>query len=74
MSDIDDVSFTLEDDQVEQGMALICMGRATADSELETQCDWGLSLGIHDWKGASGKLSGEVKPLIGSTNWNKTKD
>jgi 2Fe-2S iron-sulfur cluster binding domain len=68
-SDIDDLSFTLDDDQIADGMALLCMSRAASDVTLETQCDWGLSLGIHDWKGASGKLVGEVDPLMGK-KWN----
>lgn len=64
-SDIDDLTFTLEEEQIEAGMALICMARAKGDCELETQCDWGLSLGIKEWSGASGKLVGEVEPLMG---------
>ena len=64
-SDIDDLSFTLDEDQIEAGMALLCMSRAKSDLTLETQCDWGLSLGIRDWEGASGKLVGEVNPLMG---------
>lgn len=64
-SDIDDISFTLDEDQIKDGMALLCMTRAKSDLVLETQCDWGLSLGIRDWEGASGKLVGEVTPLMG---------
>lgn len=64
-SDVDDLSFTLEDDQIEAGMALLCMARAASDVKLETQCDWGLSLGFSDWKGATGKLVGGVDPLMG---------
>ena len=64
-SDVDDLSFTLDEDQIEAGMALLCMARAKGDVTLETQCDWGLSLGIKDWEGASGKLVGEVSPLMG---------
>jgi 2Fe-2S iron-sulfur cluster binding domain len=65
MSDIDDLSFTLDDDQVTAGMALLCMARPASDVTLETQCDWGLSLGIREWEGASGKLVGGVQPLMG---------
>eukprot|EP00892_Ulva_mutabilis_P008109 jgi/Ulvmu1/5670/UM024_0017.1 len=64
-SDVDDLEFTLEPEQIEAGMALLCMSRATSDVVLETQCDWGLSLGITEWQGASGKLVGEVSPLMG---------
>lgn len=64
-SDVDDLEFTLEPEQIEAGMALLCMSRATSDVVLETQCDWGLSLGITEWQGASGKLVGEVNPLMG---------
>ena len=49
-SDVDDLSFTLDDDQIEKGMALLCMSRATSDLKIETQCDWGMSLGFEDWK------------------------
>ena len=72
-SDIDDLSFTLDDDQIEAGMALLCMSRAKGDVTLETQCDWGLSLGIRDWEGASGKLVGEVTPLMGK-KWSELTD
>jgi hypothetical protein len=64
-SDVEDLSFTLDDEEIEAGMALICMSRATSDVELETQCDWGLSLGYKEWTGASGKFVGEVNPLMG---------
>jgi hypothetical protein len=64
-SDIDDISFTLDEDQVKDGMALLCMTRAKSDLVLETQCDWGLSLGVRDWGGATGKLVGDVSPLMG---------
>jgi hypothetical protein len=64
-SDIDDLSFTLEEEQIKKGMALLCMTRAKSDLTIETQCDWGLSLGYKEWEGASGKLVGEVSPLMG---------
>jgi hypothetical protein len=56
MSDIDDLSFTLSEDEQAQGMALLCMARATSDCEIETQCDWGYSLGVCEWKGEAGGL------------------
>lgn len=46
-------------------MTLLCMARPTADCEIETQCDWGYSLGVGDWKGASGKFSSTPDPLMG---------
>ncbi len=64
-SDIQDLSFTLTDAEVEAGMALICMARAKGDVSIETQCDWGYSLGICDWQGASGKFSASPDPLMG---------
>ena len=62
-TDIDDLSFTLDDDQIEQGMALICMTRAAGNVTLETQCDWGVRLGYTEWQGATGKLSGTPRPM-----------
>lgn len=46
-------------------MTLPCMARATSDCEIETQCDWGYSLGVGGWKGASGKFSATPDPLMG---------
>lgn len=53
-----------------QGMALICMARPVSDVvRIETQSDWGYSLGVGEWKGATGHISGkEVDPL---TPWKK---
>jgi 2Fe-2S type ferredoxin len=65
MSDVDDLSFTLTEDQIDQGMALICMARPTGDVRLETQSDWGMNLGISDWRGASGSFSATPEPLMG---------
>ncbi|KAK9802992.1 hypothetical protein WJX73_006003 [Symbiochloris irregularis] len=63
-SDIQDLSFTLSEDEQEQGMALLCMSRPETDCRIETQSDWGYSLGIAEWKGPSGEISGrEVQPL-----------
>lgn len=72
-SDIPDLTFTLSEEEQAQGMALICMARAKADLVLETQCDWGYSLGVAEWKGASGKFEGKVNPLMG-TEWDKIKE
>ncbi|KAA6426585.1 MAG: ferredoxin [Trebouxia sp. A1-2] len=62
---IADLSFTLEEDEVEQGLTLICMSRPVSDVvKIETQSDWGYSLGTSDWKGATGHIAGkEVQPL-----------
>ena len=38
-----------------QGMALLCMSRPDGDCVVETQSDWGYSLGVAEWKGATGK-------------------
>lgn len=64
-SDIQDLSFTVSEDEQAQGMALICMSRAQGDVSIETQCDWGYSLGVGEWKGASGKFSASPDPLMG---------
>lgn len=49
-------------------MALICMSRALGDVSLETQSDWGYSLGVAEWKGATGQITGgKVEPLMGSS-------
>lgn len=66
-SDIDDLSFVLSDEEIEKGMALLCMSRASSDLSIETQCDWGYSLGVGDWKGATGRFSAKPDPLMGST-------
>lgn len=72
-SDIADLSFTLTDDEVDQGMTLLCMARATSDCTFETQSDWGYSLGITDWKGATGAFESKPDPLMG-TSWNDEGD
>ena len=41
-----------------QGMALLCMTRPVSDVIVETQSDWGYSLGVGDWKGPSGHIRG----------------
>lgn len=50
---------------VTQGLALLCMCRPVSDVvKIETQSDWGYSLGTSDWKGATGHIGGkEVQPL-----------
>lgn len=67
-SDVADLSFTLTDEEVEQGMSLLCMSRATSDCVFETQSDWGYSLGIAEWKGATGAFTSKPDPLMG-TSW-----
>ncbi|KAJ9511330.1 hypothetical protein QJQ45_029735 [Haematococcus lacustris] len=69
-SDIPDLSFTLDEGEQAKGMALLCMARAASDCEIETQCDWGYSLGVGEWKGASGLFANSPDPLMG-TEWNK---
>ncbi len=50
-----------------QGMALLCMARPLADCSIETQSDWGYSLGVGEWKGATGHILGrEIDPLMGA--------
>lgn len=71
MSDIPDLSFTLSENEIAEGCALICMARATSDVRMETQADWGYSLGIAEWK-TNGKFTGEVEPLMGK-QWKEIK-
>ena len=65
MSDIPDLTFTLSEEEIADGMALLCMSRPTSDVVIETQCDWGYSLGVAEWKGASGTQSATPEPLMG---------
>lgn len=56
-----------------QGMALLCMARPVGDCTIETQSDYGYSLGIAEWKGATGKITGgKVQPLMGK-KWEEIK-
>lgn len=71
-SDIDDLSFTVTEEEQAQGMALLCMSRATSDCEIETQCDWGYSLGVKEWTGATGRFSAAPDPLMGES-WQEAK-
>lgn len=57
----------------QQGMALLCMARPVGDCTIETQSDYGYSLGIAEWKGATGKITGgKVEPLMGK-KWEEIK-
>ena len=39
------------------------------DVEIETQSDWGYSLGVAEWKGATGEILGrDPTPLMGDTD------
>lgn len=49
-------------------MTLLCMARATSDCTFETQSDWGYSLGVAEWKGATGAFESRPDPLMG-TSW-----
>lgn len=64
-SDIADIEFTISKEEQEQGLAMLCMTRACSDLTIETQCDWGYSLGVKDWEGATGKFSATPDPLMG---------
>jgi len=68
-SDIADLEFTLGEDEIEAGMALLCMARPVGDVEIETQSDWGYSLGTTEWRGATGEILGrDPTPLMGDTD------
>ena len=52
-----------------QGMALLCQSRPVGDVTIETQSDWGYSLGMAEWKGATGVISGKKPESL--TPWEK---
>jgi len=51
-------------------MALICMARPVADDvRIETQSDYGYSLGTVEWAGATGSIEGgEPNTIMGRAN------
>jgi hypothetical protein len=61
------LSFTISEEEQEQGMALLCMSRPVSERiVIETQSDWGYSLGVAEWKGPTGEIAGKkVEPLMG---------
>ena len=66
---IADLSFTLEDHQVEEGLPLLCMSWPLEDCEVETQADWGYSLDTQDWPGPTGYILGkEVDSISNEAN------
>lgn len=66
-SDVADLSFCMSEEEEADGMTLLCMSRPISDVvRIETQSDWGYSLGIAEWTGATGELKGKkVNPLMG---------
>ncbi|OUS45173.1 ferredoxin I [Ostreococcus tauri] len=68
-SDIADLEFTLSEEELKSGMVLLCMARPVGDVEIETQSDWGYSLGVCEWRGATGEILGrDPTPLMGDTD------
>lgn len=69
---IPDLSFTMSEEEQADGMTLLCMARPVSDRVvIETQSDWGYSLGVCEWKGATGEIKGKkVEPLMGK-KWGK---
>jgi len=66
-SDVADLSFTIDEEEQAKGMALLCMARPLEDVAVETQSDWGYSLGVAEWKGPTGHILGrEIDPLMGA--------
>ena len=62
---IDDISFTLNESELAQGMCLPCMSRPVSDVVvLETQSDYGYSLGSAEWAGATGAIQGGTANTI----------
>ena len=68
-SDVPDLLFTMSEDEQAQGMTLLCMARPLSDRvSVETQSDWGYSLGVTEWKGPTGEILGKkVQPLMGKS-------
>jgi hypothetical protein len=64
-SDIDDLEFTVTEEQQEEGLALLCMARPIGDCEIETQSDYGYSLGVKGWEGATGYINGKDPVSLG---------
>ena len=60
---IDDITFVLEQEQLDMGFALLCMSRPVPGEAvtIEAQCDWG-NISMSNWKGAT-FFSGEPVPL-----------
>merc|ERR1712118_518692 len=56
MSDIDDLSFVID-----EGLAILCMARASSDMTIEAQCDWG-NISMTEWQGGTFK-TGSPTPL-----------
>ena len=63
-------SFSTSTPTKKQGMSLICMSRPVADTvRLETQSDYGYSLGTVEWAGATGSIEGgEANTIMGRPN------
>ncbi|KAK9825764.1 hypothetical protein WJX74_005569 [Apatococcus lobatus] len=68
-SDVEDLAFTLDEGDIERGMALLCQSRPVGDVTIETQSDWGYSLGMAEWKGATGVIAGKKPDSL--TPWEK---
>ncbi|KAL4420239.1 hypothetical protein ABPG77_011063 [Micractinium sp. CCAP 211/92] len=66
-SDIADLSFVLTDEEVDNGIFMLCMARPVSDVvRVETQSDWGYALGSNNWKGPTGHILGKsIDPLMG---------
>jgi len=64
-TDVADLEFTVSEEEQAEGMALLCMARPLEDCTVETQSDWGYSLGVGEWKGATGHILGRnIDPLM----------
>jgi len=63
---VDDLEFTLNEAELASGLALLCMARPAPDTptgtviDIETQSDYGYSLGSAEWNGATGRIEGGV--------------
>jgi len=73
-SDISDLEFTMTPTEIKNGMVLTCMTRPVTDCVVETQSDYGYSLGDdYEWPGPTGNIfGGKVQPLMGK-KWDDIK-
>merc|ERR1711869_149837 len=55
------ITFVGEEEQIDEGLAILCMARASSDMTIEAQCDWG-NISMTEWQGGTFK-TGSPTPL-----------